>query len=158
MVGPAGAHREAHGGGHPPEVWTTETPWLLRCGSRNIETRRLRLCVLDCQCGLAYVWRVWGAALSTTPPLQPAAGFQGWETHPGRLRVQRSAPNPAISAARTLPPATQQPVPPLFAATLSYTSGPHTGKARVRHGTDLWDRCAGVVALGNCPGSALARV
>ena len=158
MVGPAGAHREAHGGGHPPEVWTTETPWLLRCGSRNIETRRLRLCVLDCQYGLAYVEQGVGGLCRQHCRAQPAAGFQGWETHPGRPRARRSAPNPAISAARTLPPATQQPVPPLFAATLSYTPGPHTGKARARHGTDLWDRCAGVVALGNCPGSALARV
>ena len=38
-------------------------------------------------------------------------------------------------------------MPPLFVPTFPYTPGPHTGKARVRHGTDLWDRCAGVLAL-----------
>ena len=66
MVDPAGAHREAHGGGHPLEVWTTETPWLLRCGSRNVETRRVRLCVLGCAHGLADVEQgVGGCAVST---------------------------------------------------------------------------------------------
>ena len=90
MVDPAGAYREAHGGGHPPEVWATETPWLLRCGPRNIETRRLRLCVLDCQYGLAYVEQgVGGGAVDNAA----AAAGRGV---PGLNNPPRQATGPAI--------------------------------------------------------------
>ena len=89
---------------------------------------------------------------------QPAAAIGGWQTCPGRVQARKSRRTAARSAARALPRASSFPAEDCIRTHLAHPGATRGGGSGSQGGTDLWDRCAGAVSPGNCPGSALARV